>query len=82
MSNLLLSVSFRVTGVKSTSLFFLLRYVGNLLQSFQFLRAVDNLFEFLVQRNLQLIVKKEIILFGPRDETQYRQFKVHTKIER
>lgn len=34
--------------------------------------AVDNLFEFLVQRNLQLIVKKEIILFGPRDETQYR----------
>lgn len=73
MSNLLLSVSFRVTGVKSTSLFFLLRYVGNLLQSFQFLRAVDNLFEFLVQRNLQsVIVKKEIILFGPRDETQYR----------
>lgn len=72
MSNLLLSVSFRVTGVKSTSLFFLLRYVGNLLQSFQFLRAVDNLFEFLVQRNLQLIVKKKIILFGPRDETQYR----------
>lgn len=72
MSNLLLSVSLRVTGVKSTSLFFLLRYVGNLFQSFQFLRAVDNLFEFLVQRNPQLIVKKEIILFGPRDETQYR----------